>query len=162
MRQLLFRLRFQLVRQGPDPVQHIWTKGGRVEFQLQTAMRKDVRRRLSAEESARLVVTSSGALAHMPRAVSATMRQRFRWEIIRARSIRHHNEQPVPSECLKPSNSVQIRGTRMRKTHGHSTAVVRLARSPSSSGMKDRPAVTRRMRTRSTTRRLVCPAKRDS
>ena len=91
MRQLLFRLRFQLVRQGLNPVRHTWMKEGRVEVssiitdRLQTAMRKDVRRRLSAEESARLVVTSSGALAHTPLAVSATMRQTFQLGTIRAR-----------------------------------------------------------------------------
>ena len=161
----LFRLllRFQLVRQGPEPVQHIWTKGGRVEFQ--TAMQKDVRRSRFAEESARHAVTSSGAPALTSLAAFATMRQMFRREIIRARSIRHHNEQPVPSECLGPSSSVQIHGTRMRETRGHSTELPvrhRMARSPSSSGMKDLLQMHRRLQIRSTTRRPGCPVKRDS
>ena len=164
MRQLLFRLRFQLVRQEL-PVQHSLMIEDRVGIQFHRETRRGVRRRPFAAGSARHAVTFCEAPALTSLAVSATMRQTFQLGTIRARSIRHHNEQPVPSGCLGPSSSELTLGTRMREIHGHSFALPvrhRMARSPSSSGMKDRPAVTRRMRTRSTTQRRVWPAKRDS
>ena len=133
--------------------------------QSKTAMRKDARRRRFAEESARLAVTSLEAPARTFHAAFATMRLLFRREIIRALLILRHKEQPVPSECQGPSSSVQIHGTRMRETLGHSTELPvrrRMARSLSSSGMKDLLQMHWRQQIRFITRRPGCPAKRGS